>query len=317
MSRTETALDHAVERGLIDRYALPSALWPSPEHQRANRSTAEWLESRRVSAIRSAVSAGFEPDSLGLTEGFFDAWKQFAAQEGPVWPSEPGARWVFRQFTARSGDRLLALGTATAAETATDDELIELSAELETSSGGRLFGWSLLSTSLLGLLQRDLTRVLLPMAVILIVMLGLAFRRPGEIVLSFATLAFSLLCLSGVMVVVGWSWNLMNVMALSLLFGAGVDYSIHIQLALQRHRGDVAHVGRTVGKAILLCGASTASGFGTLGFASNAGLASLGRVCAAGVLITALVSVFLLPVWWSTVAGRGTGPAAAHGRRRA
>ena len=60
---------------------------------------------------------------------------------------------------------------------------------------------------------------------------------------------------------------------------------------------------QTVGRAILLCGISTASGFGTLGFASNAGLAGLGRVCAAGILITSLVSVFLLPAWWRTLRG--------------
>jgi predicted RND superfamily exporter protein len=48
----------------------------------------------------------------------------------------------------------------------------------------------------------------------------------------------------------------------------------------------------------LLCGLSTASGFGTLAWASNAGLASLGRVCATGILIACLTSVTLLPVWW-------------------
>ena len=69
------------------------------------------------------------------------------------------------------------------------------------------------------------------------------------------------------MSLVGWSWNLMNVMALPLLFGAGVDYSIHIQLALRRHAGDVTRVRRSVGRAILLCGCSTAAGFGTLAWA--------------------------------------------------
>jgi predicted RND superfamily exporter protein len=77
-----------------------------------------------------------------------------------------------------------------------------------------------------------------------------------------------------------------------------VDYSIHIQLALRRHRGDVPRVRRTVGRAILLCGGSTAAGFGTLAWASNEGLASLGRVCAAGILIACAASTLLLPVWW-------------------
>jgi predicted RND superfamily exporter protein len=141
------------------------------------------------------------------------------------------------------------------------------------------------------------------MGAVLLILLGMAFRKVAEVALSFATLGFSLLCLMGVMVLFGWSWNLMNVMALPLLFGAGVDYSIHIQFALRRHGGNLSHARQTVGRAILLCGISTASGFGTLGFASNAGLAGLGQVCAAGIVITSLVSVFLLPAWWRTVSG--------------
>jgi predicted RND superfamily exporter protein len=104
------------------------------------------------------------------------------------------------------------------------------------------------------------------------------------------------------MAVAGWSWNLMNVMALPLLFGAGIDYAIHIQHALRRHNGDVTQVRNTIGRAILLCAASTAVGFGTLGLGTNAGMASLGKVCAAGVILAALVSVFLLPAWWRLAA---------------
>jgi predicted RND superfamily exporter protein len=153
----------------------------------------------------------------------------------------------------------------------------------------------------MGIMEHDVKQVLIPIGVVLVTLLGLAFRKFGEIVLSLTTLGFSFMCLLAVMALLGWSWNLMNVMALPLLFGAGVDYSIHIQFALRRYYGDRSRVRKTVGRAILLCCASTATGFGTLGFANNAGCASLGRVCATGIIITGLVSVFLLPVWWYTL----------------
>jgi predicted RND superfamily exporter protein len=128
-------------------------------------------------------------------------------------------------------------------------------------------------------------------------------------VLSIASLAVALAVLLAAMTLFGWQWNLMNVMALPLLFGAGVDYAIHIQHGLRRNGGDVVRVRNTVGRAILLCAASTAAGFGTLGLGSNAGVATLGRVCAVGVVTAALVSVFLLPQWWRAVdravSGRG------------
>jgi len=296
-------LDDSVKEGVLAGYRLPDALWPRPGNQQENRETARWLASRLPAARDAALAEGFTQESLRLTEQTFASWKRFTATEGVVWPSNAGSRWVFRQFAGNDSGRLLALGQLEPSETATQTGLLELTGKIGAATGGKMFSWSLLSESLLGLMERDVRHVLLPMVVILLLLLGMAFRRFGEVALSIATLGFSLLCLMCVMALLGWSWNLMNVMALPLLFGAGVDYSIHIQFALRRYDGDLWHVRQTVGRAILLCGISTASGFGTLGFASNAGLAGLGRVCAAGILITSLVSVFLLPAWWRTMRG--------------
>jgi lauroyl/myristoyl acyltransferase len=102
----------------------------------------------------------------------------------------------------------------------------------------------------------------------------------------------------------GWSWNLLNLMALPLIMGTGVDYSIFMQLALRRHDGDLAMAYRSVGRALLLCGGTAVSGFGALAFSSNAGMASLGQVCAVGIAGNMLISVLLLPFWWRALAGR-------------
>ena len=208
------------------------------------------------------------------------------------------------RFAARDGDRLVALGRVAASPGADRARIEELAEDIGAAGGVDLVGWSLLSGSLVAVMKSDIRRVILPMVVILLVLLGLAFRRVTGVVLSIASLALSLVGLLAVMAFAGWSWNLMNIMTLPLLFGAGVDYSIHIQHALRRHHGDVVQVRNTIGRAILLCAASTAVGFGTLGFGSNAGVASLGRVCAVGVILVALVSVFLLPAWWRLAAGR-------------
>ena len=100
------------------------------------------------------------------------------------------------------------------------------------------------------------------------------------------------------MAVAGWSWNLLNLMALPLMLGTGVDYSIFMQLALRRHGGDLGMVRRSIGRALLLCGGTAMAGFGSLGCSSNPGMASLGKVCAVGIGANMLFSVFLLPAWW-------------------
>ena len=101
------------------------------------------------------------------------------------------------------------------------------------------------------------------MLAILVGCLWLAFRRWVEVLLSFATLGFSLLVLLAVMGLAGWSWNLMNLMVVPILLGAGVDYTIHVQLALRRHAGDILTMRKVTGRAVFLCAATTVAGFGS------------------------------------------------------
>jgi lauroyl/myristoyl acyltransferase len=138
--------------------------------------------------------------------------------------------------------------------------------------------------------------------VLVLLSLWFAFRRPTEILLGLGVLGLSGVCLLATMALAGWTWNLMNLMALPLMLGTGVDYTIFIQLALRRHGGDLLAVRRSVGRALMLCGGTAVAGFGSLAFSSNLGMASLGKVCAVGIGANALVSIFLLPAWWQLFA---------------
>ena len=299
-------MDAAVKQGLLKDYALPLPIWPNPEFQEANRKLAQRLTGSYPLIKQAALEEGFTEASLNLDKMIFDDWGQFASQEGVVFPMQPGLGWIMRQFAGQASGQKLALGRVTPAQGVSKQQLLKLAHDIYSETGGFLVGWPLLSESLIGLIKRDIIRVLLPIVVTVLILLTIAFRRTGEILLSLATIGISILCLFALMVVLGWSWNLMNLMALPLLFGAGVDYGIHIQFGLRRYKGSLEDVRKSVGKAVLLCGASTASGFGTLAFASNTGVASLGRVCATGILIITLVSIFLLPVWWQKLTGRRT-----------
>ena len=57
-------------------------------------------------------------------------------------------------------------------------------------------------------------------------------------------------------------------------------------------------VRKSVGRALLLAGATTVVGFGSLSFSTNAGMASLGQICALGIGLALVTAVYLLPVWW-------------------
>ena len=169
-----------------------------------------------------------------------------------------------------------------------------------------LAGWQPLAGELLRMIGARLAWMLGGVLILLVIALRLALGQWMEVLLSACALGLSGLWLCAFMQIMGWSWNLLNVMALPLLLGAGVDYTILMQLALRRHHGNLAAAHREIGVALVLSCATAAAGFGSLSWASNAGLAGLGRVCAVGILGTGFVAIYLLPHW-----RRGDGQAGA------
>ena len=144
----------------------------------------------------------------------------------------------------------------------------------------------------------DFHGIFIPLGVLLIVMLFILFRNTWDVLLCIGVMIISGLGLLTWMRIAGWEWNFINLFAVPLLFGIGIDFSIHMILSLRRVEGDMPAIRRGIRKAMLFCALTSAAGFGSLAFAGNAGLASLGGICAAGILIAMVFSVYFLPQWW-------------------
>jgi predicted RND superfamily exporter protein/lauroyl/myristoyl acyltransferase len=320
LDQAQRILQQAVADQHVGSFTLPASLWPRPEFQNANRIAAGQLATQRESLRAAAQAHGFTGNALAVTQNILDAWQRMASTTGVHWPTNEMSRWILEKFVARTPTNLYALGliypgTNSMAGSAPQSgfpasnagPLSRLRAELP-HDGVWLAGWEILGSALLEVVVKDFWRVMLPMLALLFVSLWLAFKRFTEVLLSLATLGFSLLCLLALMRAIGWSWNLLNLMALPLLLGAGVDYSIHMQLALRRHNGKIAEARGGVGRALFLCAGTTVAGFGSNIWSSNGGLVSLGQVCAAGIAFAYLTSVYLLPIWWKTIVGRESTP---------
>ena len=225
-------------------------------------------------------------------------WARAGAGTGVMWPTNQISQWLLKRFVARTPDECLVMGLIYPATNQVDAaELTTLSKQL-AQNHALLSGWELLGSATLKRVQSRMWQVVTPMVVLVLLSLWFAFRRATEIFLGLAVLCLSGIILLATMALAGWTWNLMNLMALPLMLGTGVDYTIFIQLALRRHGGDLVAVRRSVGRALMLCGATAVAGFGSLAFSSNLGMASLGKVCAVGIGANALISIFLLPAWW-------------------
>lgn len=296
-------LDQAVTNHVLAGFTLADTLWPRPEFQEANRPVAQELVAERES-IRSAVlTNGFTDRAFGLAGGIFDTWKRAAETQGVFWPNNEMDRWIFSKLVSHSSTNLYALGLLYAGTNNSEAQMTELERQLEPQGEMNVWlsGWQRLGRAVLGTVMANLWKLVLPMVCLVLLSLWLAFRRPLEILLSLSILLLSGLFLLAVMHLAGWSWNLLNLMGLPLILGTGVDYSIFMQLALRRYHGDLHMAHRAVGRALMLCGGTAVAGFGALTFSSNAGMASLGQICAIGIASNMLISVFLLPSWWSTL----------------
>jgi predicted RND superfamily exporter protein/lauroyl/myristoyl acyltransferase len=303
----EQLLNAAVSNRLVGNCLIPSALWPRGEYQAANRQTAAWLAGQEEPLRRAAAAEGFTSNALVLTDELLKTWRRASVSSDVVWPTNQASQWLLKRFVARSSEEWLVMGVV---YPPTNDvpaaALAELSRQLAQHQAF-LSGWTLLGSTTLRRVQGRLWQLVLPMVGLVMLSLWLAFRRWREILLGVTVLLLSGLVLLATMSISGWSWNLLNLMGLPLILGTGVDYSLFMQLALRRHGGDVGLVRRSIGRALLLCGGTAIAGFGSLACSSNPGMASLGKVCTVGIGANMLISVFLLPAWWTALQLRQKG----------
>ncbi len=298
----DITLRGAKEKELIADYLLPTVLWPAPRNQAANKPTAAAIVSRRSELITAPLTNGFSSNAVLVTDRILTAWESASRGTAVFWPTNEMSQWVMDRLVSRSSERLIAVGLVH------PNPKQPLSASVQEWAGQLpkaetwVSGWALLGPAVANKVIGNMWQVLIPMGLLVLGSLWFAFKRFQEIALSLLVLVLSALALLTVMRWTGWKWNLLNLMALPLILGTGVDYSIFVQLALRRYGGDAHLAHRSVGRALILCGATAAAGFGSLGWSNNQGISSLGQLCAIGIGLNMLISVYLLPGWWWGVA---------------
>ncbi len=291
-------LDGAKESGLLARATLPAGWWPNPGQQLANRGILSDLAKNKDRLLREADAAGFSEEGIALGRGVLEALALPDADGSLSFPESPAAREVMRLFLNRreggGGYLLGSLEPAAGIEPAGSDYE---AFRAMTGGGIWLSGWDLFKPAIAKLVREDMTRMLVPMFILLVGMMILIFRRVADVGLALFAMVVSTVLLLAIMSVAGLKWNFVNLMATPLLLGTGIDYAIHVTLSLRRTGGDFKELWQGTGKALLFCGASNVIGFGSLVFSSSDALVSLGTVAVIGILLSMGTSIFLLPGW--------------------
>ncbi|MEM9280514.1 MAG: MMPL family transporter [Verrucomicrobiota bacterium] len=286
----------AEEEGLLTESVLPIDLIPHAVNQQRNLETIKALISHRERLVMEIESAGFSSEGAELTNTVFDSWENYLEQlesQSFALPVGKMAEWsIDRLFSVQDGV-FAALGTVKPTDPS-DRAWVEAICDLDTA----VASLGSLGTALNERIKSDLLRVFFPMMGLLSLMLSLVFRSWKDLCVSIFALVFAAAVMILLTVWTPMKWNSFNVCGLPLLFGMGLDFSIHMIFALRRCGGDLAMARHGIGKALVFCGSSSAIGFGSLATASAYGLASLGIVCAVGILVNMVVAVWLVPRWY-------------------
>ncbi|MDP4779335.1 MAG: MMPL family transporter [Akkermansiaceae bacterium] len=274
------------EEGVIETYTLPVEFIPYQTGD-ADESLKK-IAAKRDEILETLKAAGFSEAGIALDgmvlEGFLKA------------PSPINELTKHFVVEATSDHRAFLSGSILVA----DEVTVENAAALKPLSSWKynVTGWSVIQAALLPSVKRDFYVIFLPATAVLLLTLVIVFRSVRDAAISILVLVAALALVNAFVAGTGRSWNFLSGMAIPLIVGTGIDYSIHLIFALRRSEGDFKKVWNGVGKAICFCGLSTAVGFGSLMFASNEMLRSMGLLCSMGVLLTTLLSVLVVPGLW-------------------
>jgi len=278
-----TRIEELKADGVLEGFELPLALVPNPEARARNKAKWQAVGAQTGTIIKTMEAQGFTESGRALGQSVLKALA--AGPEG----LDPMTKMFYHPDGFFSGRVRL-----------TNEMTAETLKKLQTLNqhGVRVTGWEALQYIMLPMVKRDFYYLCLPATAVLLLALGLVFRSVPDTILTASVLIVVLLVVNAISVATGRSWNFLSGMAIPLIVGTGIDYSIHLIYSLRRSQGDLAQVWNGVGKAICFCGLSTAIGFGSLIFASNQMLQSMGLFCCAGVLLTMTFSLLVIPGIW-------------------
>lgn len=141
------------------------------------------------------------------------------------------------------------------------------------------------------------------------IILWVALRRIGDVLLTLVPLLVAGLVTLELMVLFGLSLNFANVIALPLLLGVGVAFKIYYIMAWRSGRTNLLQ--STLTRAVFFSALTTATAFGSLWLSPQPGLSSMGELMALALVCTMAAAVLFQPALMGPPRQPRTAPRAA------
>ncbi|HSI15856.1 MAG TPA: MMPL family transporter [Chthoniobacter sp.] len=285
--------------------ASPAALAISPARLQANAARLRAIDftASRAALASTVASEGLSEDAFQPAFALLDSLKAIAQGDHPAldWrralPADSSWWFVLDRFFSRNPSLAAAYITPTHT-LSTFAEKEQLRHEIESAGVPVMIsGWSYTLQDLVPWSKGKLTELSVIMVVFNVLLLLILYRSAFPLFILMLSVTLSIAALVTTLKLFAIPLNMFNVLAFPLVLGVGVDYGIYIVIAM-RQEGHQDRNLATVVKPVLLSGLTTVCGFGSLAFASNPALRSLGSVCAIGVAWCLLATLcFVLPAY--------------------
>ncbi|MFC1485338.1 RND family transporter, partial [bacterium] len=156
-----------------------------------------------------------------------------------------------------------------------------------------LTGSSLLSIKVMKIAGKEGVRILLFVIATIFVVLIFDFLNIRYAIFAMMPMLFTLILLIGAMVWFGLKFDYVNIIALPIIIGIGVDDGVHL---IHRYRieKDLMATIKSTGRAILLTSLTTIAAFGTMIVSKYQGFVSFGKVLIFGIGWAYILTVFVL-----------------------
>ena len=126
------------------------------------------------------------------------------------------------------------------------------------------------------------------------ILLWIALRRLGDVLLTLVPLILAGLVTLEISVLIGLPLNFANIIALPLLLGVGVAFKIYYIMAWRAGKTNLLE--STLTRAVIFSAMTTATAFGSLWLSEQPGIASMGKLMALSLACTLAAAVLFQPV---------------------
>jgi 1-acyl-sn-glycerol-3-phosphate acyltransferase len=287
-------LDSLYTSGLVDGIAGAGTLLSSEKEQR--RRIALWRDfwsSRRDSVLKEI---GTVAEEEGFRAGTFFRFGEMISSDLEPQPEEyfsPINSMLEGNYILRHEDRVMVVSMLYCAR----DEAAPVLSALESAQAGTFsFDSNGVIARMVSSLSGDFNYVLYVCGLIVFLFLLGSFGRIELTILAFVPLTVSWVWILGLMSIGGMSFNIVNIILASFIFGQGDDYTIFITEGLVYEYAYGRKMLSSYRRSITLSALIMFAGIGMLIFAKHPALRSLAEVTIVGMFSVVLMAWLVPPL---------------------